>query len=54
MDKETTLSFRPIQENDQATLAQLWVRCELSTPYNDPHKKQLQIRGVFMLALRPN
>jgi len=37
-DKEATLRFRPILASDHDRVGQLWVRCQLTTSYNDPHK----------------
>ena len=35
---ENTLFIRPFQTEDEADLVKLWQLCELTVPWNDPHK----------------
>lgn len=41
----TELSFRPIEDRDVATVIDLWHRCGLTQPHNDPHRDLSFARG---------
>ena len=40
------IEIRPFQAEDEAAVIALWARCELTRPWNDPHKDIARKLGV--------
>ena len=55
---ENTLFIRPFQTEDEAALIKLWQLCELTVPWNDPHKdiaRKLKVQPeLFLVGMLEN
>ena len=55
---ENTLFIRPFQTEDEADLVKLWQLCELTVPWNDPHKdiaRKLKVQPeLFLVGMLEN
>lgn len=47
------MHIRPFQLSDEAAVVDLWQRCDLNRPWNDPHKdiqRKLQVQPELFLV----
>jgi len=55
---ESSLFIRPFQTEDEAALIKLWQLCELTVPWNDPHKdiaRKLKVQPeLFLVGMLEN
>ena len=55
---ESSLFIRPFQTEDEAVLVKLWQLCELTVPWNDPHKdiaRKLKVQPeLFLVGMLEN
>lgn len=55
---ESSLFIRPFQTEDEADLVKLWQLCELTVPWNDPHKdiaRKLKVQPeLFLVGMLEN
>jgi ribosomal protein S18 acetylase RimI-like enzyme len=50
---EPAMSIRPFRLADEATVIELWKRCELTRPWNDPHKdiaRKMKVNAELFLV----